>query len=266
MTEGDVRAFLNRFPAEELASRGILNGGTHLLNNKSVTPLIEFMTEHGLSRLVSAAKGWSLDVNGEFRNPHSAEATSGNVEGLQNPGNVFNKQNTSINPHYAGGQEPDAESADELTFALERDLQKALRENIGQLDPELTIVDGGSERKVAAGRIDITAEAPDGALVVIECKAGKADLRAIGQILSYMGAVSSDPNRHVRGILVAGDFDPRAVMAVRAVPNLSLKAYSFQFAFSEPKRTTLPVPHPGAAVSGEDEPPREAPSLVGTER
>ena len=41
-------------------------------------------------------------------------------------------------------------------------------------------------------------------------------------------------SRYVRGILVAGDFDPRAVTATRAVPNLSLKTYSFQFAFSEP--------------------------------
>ena len=252
MTEADVRAFLNQFTAEDLATKGVLNGKTYLLNNKSVTPLTELMNEHGLSRLASAAREWSLDVNGEFRNPRSAEAKSGNVESLRNPGNVFNEQNTSINPHYARGQEPDAESADELTFALERDLQKALRENIGQLDPALKIVDGGSEQSVAAGRIDITAEAPDGALVVIELKAGKADLRAIGQTLSYMGTVSSDPKRHVRGILVAGDFDPRAVMAARAVPNLSLKAYSFQFAFSEPQEASPPVLSPGAAVGGED--------------
>ena len=45
MTEVDVRAFLNQFTAEELAARGILNGGTRLLNNKSVTPLIALMTE-----------------------------------------------------------------------------------------------------------------------------------------------------------------------------------------------------------------------------
>ena len=162
MTEADVRTFLKRFAAEDLASRGILNGKTLLLNNKSVAPLTEFMNEHGLSRLVAAARGWSLDVNGEFRNPRSTEATSGNVERLKNPGNVFNEQNTSINPHYARGQEPDKENADEFTFALERDLQKALRENIGQFDPALKIVDDGNERRGAAGRIDITAEAPDG--------------------------------------------------------------------------------------------------------
>ena len=46
-------------------------------------------------------------------------------------------------------------------------------------------------------------------------------------------ASEHEPNPRIRGILVAGDFDKRAVMAARAVPNLSLKAYSFQFTFSD---------------------------------
>ena len=48
-----------------------------------------------------------------------------------------------------------------------------------------------------------------------------------------MGTVSTDRDRSVRGILVAGDFDPRAVMAARAVPDLTLRVYSFEFAFGE---------------------------------
>jgi hypothetical protein len=35
----------------------------------------------------------------------------------------------------------------------------------------------------------------------------------------------------VRGILVAGDFTPRAVAAVRATPNLRLVRYAFRFSF-----------------------------------
>ena len=146
---------------------------------------------------------------------------------------MFNEQNTSINPHYAGRQPPEDDGSGEAAFGLERDLQRALRASIGQLAAGLTIVDGGTEKTVDAGRIDITAEDPDGTTVVIELKAGKADLRAIGQILSYMATVSTEPNRRIRGILVAGDFDDRAVMAAGAVPNLSLKAYSFQFTFSD---------------------------------
>ena len=234
MTEVEARTFLDRFPAEELAARRVLNGDTRLLNNRSVTPLIELMAEHDVSRLVAPGRDWFLDADGTFRNPRSVEATSGNVESLRNPGNVFNEQNTSLNPHYARAQGPDAEDAGDVTFGLERDLQRALRENIGQLESGLEVVDGGTERIVDAGRIDITAKAPDGALVVIELKAGRADLRAIGQILSYMGTASPDPGRAVRGILVAGEFDPRAVMAAGAVPNLALRVYSFQFVFGEP--------------------------------
>ena len=43
---------------------------------------------------------------------------------------------------------------------------------------------------------------------LIELKAGRADLRAIGHILSYVGTVTAEPGRDIRGILVAGEFDP----------------------------------------------------------
>ena len=121
----------------------------------------------------------------------------------------------------------------ELSFGLERDLQRALRAEIQQLEPGLKVIDGGSERTVQAGRIDITAEDSDGQMVVIELKAGKADLQSIGQLLSYMGSVNNDSSQEVRGILVANEFDHRLVMAAKAVSNISLIAYSFQFLFSE---------------------------------
>lgn len=232
MTDVDAKAFLEQFEASELAARGILIGESRLLNHKSVPPLRTLMAERGVSRLVSTG-GWLLGADGAFRNPRAEGVTSGNVDDLPNPGQVFNYQNTTLNPHFAGGQAAAPEDGDELTFALERDLQKALRKNIEQLEPGLRIVDGGTEQTVDAGRIDITAEAPDGAVVVIELKAGRADLRAIGQVLSYMGTVGANRNS-VRGILVAGSFEPRAVMAARAVPALQLRAYSFEFAFAEP--------------------------------
>ncbi len=232
MTEMDVREFLKGFQAEELAGKGILNGGTRLLNNGSVEPPITLMSEHGVSRLEAPERGWSLASTREFQNPRSTEEKSGTLDTLVNRGNVFNEQNTSINPHYAGRQPPEDDDSGESAFGLERDLQKALRANIGQLEADLKIVDGGTEKTVDAGRIDITAEDPDGTTVVIELKAGKADLRAIGQILSYMATVSTEPDRRIRGILVAGDFDDRVVMASGAVPNVTLKAYSFQFTFS----------------------------------
>ncbi len=48
----------------------------------------------------------------------------------------------------------------EITFGLERDMQKALREHIDQLEPGLKIVDDNKEKRVPAGYIDITARDP----------------------------------------------------------------------------------------------------------
>jgi hypothetical protein len=72
-----------------------------------------------------------------------------------------------MNPYFDGSG-VDAGSAiqqEEITFGLERDLQIALRRNIDQLEPGLKIVDGGTERTVEAGRIDITAEDEENKLV-----------------------------------------------------------------------------------------------------
>lgn len=124
------------------------------------------------------------------------------------------------------------EEAIEGTFGLESDLQEALRKNIGQLEAEMKVIDGGKEKTVASGRIDITAEDKQGSTVIIELKAGIAEHKAISQLLSYMGDIMAD-GKPVRGILIAGDFTPRARAAARAVPNLVLRKYAFHFSFEE---------------------------------
>ena len=128
----------------------------------------------------------------------------------------------------------DDDGARERLFGLERDLQAALRDCIEQLESGLEITDGGTERSVASGFIDITAKAPDGTVVVIELKAGTARREAIGQVLSYMGDVADEEPGRVRGILVAGDFDDKARAAARVVPTLSLRRYRVTFEFSPP--------------------------------
>ncbi|MEQ1558503.1 MAG: endonuclease NucS domain-containing protein [Methyloglobulus sp.] len=118
-------------------------------------------------------------------------------------------------------------------FGIERDMNIALRRNILSLDQNLTIIDGGSERAVDSGFIDITCQDRNG-LVVVELKAGKADSRAIGQILGYMGDLQEEENeKKVRGILVAHEFDKRAKAAARVVPTLTLKKYSIEFKFMD---------------------------------
>lgn len=123
------------------------------------------------------------------------------------------------------------------TFGLERDLQRALRDNIDQLEPGLKITDGNKERHVSSGYIDITAEDKDGATVVIELKAVEADRDAVGQLLAYMGDVMNDEHKPaVRGILVAPSFSIRATSAAHAA-RVELKRYSVKFYFESANRS-----------------------------
>lgn len=117
-------------------------------------------------------------------------------------------------------------------LSLERDMQRALRHNIGQLEDGLRVVDDGAERGVSSGFIDILCEDTSGNSVVVELKAGKTDARVVGQILGYMGdLLIEDERTQVRGIIVAHEFDKRTVAASKAVPNLNLVRYSIAFRF-----------------------------------
>lgn len=120
----------------------------------------------------------------------------------------------------------------ETTLSLERDLQRALRANIEQLQNGLKIGDEGKERIVPSGRIDITAIDRDNARIVIELKAGRADRDAIGQVLSYVGDLKDDNKGPVRGILVAGDFTLRAISAAKA-SGIQLLKYRHNFSFEK---------------------------------
>ncbi|WP_417449743.1 endonuclease NucS domain-containing protein [Kordiimonas sp.] len=113
-------------------------------------------------------------------------------------------------------------------------MQRSLRETLDSLETGLQIADGGVERRVSSGYIDILARAQNGDLVVIELKAGKARREAVGQILGYMGDLAEDePEDAVRGIIVAGEFDSKVLSAVRLVPAITLKKYSISFNFED---------------------------------
>ena len=230
----NVRDFLNRFTPEELANKGILRGQTHLLQARSVDPLIEWMRQHNVEKLEFPDREWFLSIDLNFNNPQSNEdATS--VEQLVQKGNVFNLQNVRINPHFRSVTIDDGESTDTpgVALPLESALQAALRQNIQQLEPDLKIIDGGKERKVASGWIDITAEDGDSNAVAIELKAGVARPSSIAQVLAYMSALEEEEKKPVRGLLVASDFPEQVILAAKQVPNLELKSYLVRFSFED---------------------------------
>ncbi len=127
------------------------------------------------------------------------------------------------------------EKNDGKQFELERNLQAALRGEIAQLEAGLVIIDGGQERSVPSGFIDILAKDGAGALVVIELKAGQGKRDALGQILGYMGDLrSEEPGSIVRGILVAASFDQSCRSARAVTPLVELREYRFSFNFVTP--------------------------------
>ncbi len=137
-------------------------------------------------------------------------------------------------------QTADLESAAiDTSLSLERDLENSLINELAQLESQLELFQdrGISGRQVDAGtvgRIDILAVDHDGSLVVIELKAGRADDRACGQILRYMGWVKEHVagDRGVRGIIVANDFSDAVKYAAKAMPGVILKKYEIRFRFS----------------------------------
>ena len=118
-------------------------------------------------------------------------------------------------------------------FSLEADLQCALRSNLAQLAPDLTVADDGSERTIATGRIDVLARDSGGAWWVIELKAGTASDRAVSQLAAYMGALAEEEDGDIHGLLGAHDFTGKAVYAARVIPGIRLKRYGFSFAFED---------------------------------
>jgi hypothetical protein len=119
--------------------------------------------------------------------------------------------------------------------AIERDMQAAFLRSIEEIEAGLAIIECGLDRFIASGFIDITARDRSGVMVAIEVKLGTAGPMAVAQLLSYMGdlALSKGIDGGVRGILVAADFDQKAIAAARMIPNLLLRRYRVLLQLSE---------------------------------
>lgn len=114
----------------------------------------------------------------------------------------------------------------------ERTLQSAVRRDLDMLEPGLVAIDGGYERIVPTGRIDILARDRDGHLVVIELKAGLCPSDAIEQALGYSEDIARETGQPCRTMIVAGRFSDRTRTAARRIPGLMLAAYRQRLHFA----------------------------------
>jgi hypothetical protein len=136
------------------------------------------------------------------------------------------------------GDAPTEEAALEITLSLEKDLQEYLSKDLNQLEPGLKLFTdeglAGREIPTEAGKIDILAKDRENNLVVIELKASKASYGTLGQILSYMASIKKELGaNHVRGMIVAEEFDKKLSLAVTEVPTVSLVKYKVNFEFEK---------------------------------
>lgn len=132
--------------------------------------------------------------------------------------------------------EADIEETIEASLSLEKDLHTYLSSRVEKIELGLKIVKDGIEYQTDAGRIDILAKDKINNIVVIELKAGKAKDSAFGQLLGYMGCISTSDqfkNTKIRGIIVASNFDQRVIYAARGLQNIKLIKYQLSFEFQE---------------------------------
>ena len=131
-------------------------------------------------------------------------------------------------------EKTDDEATDQpLLFKLEREMQAAVRRQLNELEPGLVEADGGRERSVATGNVDIVARDSSGGLVVVELKAGLCPATALEQVLGYADALAEEENEPVRAFLVAGDFSDRTRAASRRTQDLKLCKYEFRLQFHD---------------------------------
>ena len=135
-------------------------------------------------------------------------------------------------------------------FHYERELKISLRSQLELVEPGLVEADGGHERVVATGKIDITARDANGHFVVIELKAGPCPHGALEQVLAYSSDLETETGTPCRAILVASEFPERIRAAAKRATEVYLVTYELGpigvgGSLPQPhKRQTDPLAHP----------------------
>jgi RecB family endonuclease NucS len=123
--------------------------------------------------------------------------------------------------------------AEARLFRYECELQKAIRRQLNQVEPGLVEADGGQERSVATGKIDILARDQAGHFVVIELKAGPCPHGALEQVLAYSSDLEAETGTPCRAILVASQFSERIRAAAKRARDISLVTYELQLGLAK---------------------------------
>jgi len=133
------------------------------------------------------------------------------------------------------GEEKKRTEEAEFVLSRESDIQNYIVDNPQTLEKGLKVLE--KEYTTPIGRVDILAQDRKSNYVVIEVKAGYADISTFGQISSYIGLIQKElaKDRKVRGIIVASDFDNKIRAAILTNPSISLKKYKVSFQFEDVK-------------------------------
>jgi RecB family endonuclease NucS len=132
-----------------------------------------------------------------------------------------------------GDKRAHATRADARQFRYECELQQAIRRQLNQVEPGLVEADGGQERSVATGKIDVLARDSAGYFVVIELKAGPCPHGALEQVLAYSSDLEAETGTPCRAILVASQFSERIRAAAKRARDISLVTYELQLGLAK---------------------------------
>jgi hypothetical protein len=142
----------------------------------------------------------------------------------------------------------DAALAGSTQFALEKDLQRYLADNLQLIEPGLVLFQdediAGFEYPAGGGRrIDILAKDHAGNFVVLELKVERGYDRVVGQLLRYVNWVRkelAEPGQRVRGIIVCRTMSADLVLACSGLKDVELFEYRLQVTVSKVPSLDLP--------------------------
>lgn len=122
-------------------------------------------------------------------------------------------------------------SSSGAAFKIEKEMQSAIRKDLGALESGLVAVDDGIEVSTSTGRIDILARDSVGMLTVIELKAGICPVGAIEQVLGYAQALSEEREEPTKAVLIAASFTERQRAAAKRISGLTLRTYAYSLSY-----------------------------------